>query len=239
MDGRVLLDLLNAVLGVVGTLYQLMVSWWSERPSREWHRTVLPLAGLGTVQILAVVIGLVLVFQRQALGNGNGTDMGAGTGSGTGENPGRIVTDDGRAFGIGGSSRFSVAIDPANSGIRVTRRLDAGIGDQNASVTVNGTRIGEWRPLPATPMNSWEDQTVYIPDVLTAGRRRLTFVNKFISSSQDFNEFTYFVDQQVNGVWRRADTVDVGPYSPAAETGHRYRITGQTWSGVRRFHYAK
>ncbi|WP_162795509.1 hypothetical protein [Nonomuraea lactucae] len=56
---------------------------------------------------------------------------------GASEAAGRAVTDDGRAFGPGGSSRFTVSIHPANTGIRLTRRLDATIAQQRATITVD------------------------------------------------------------------------------------------------------
>ena len=54
------------------------------------------------------------------------------------------VADDGRAFGSGGSSQFTVTIDPANQGVRLTRRYDPSIGNQKANVSVNGTLAGQW-----------------------------------------------------------------------------------------------
>jgi serine/threonine protein kinase len=151
----------------------------------------------------------------------------------------RTVIDDGRAFGPGGSSRFTVTIDPANTGVRLTRRLDAGIAMQSATIRVNGAKAGVWQPLPGEPVYRWKDQTVNIPSPLTAGRRSLTITNTFVSSTLDFNEFTYFVDHQVNGVWTRADTVDVGPGHPPSEAAHHYRITGQTFAGPRTFDYSQ
>ncbi|MBB6549894.1 hypothetical protein [Nonomuraea rubra] len=152
--------------------------------------------------------------------------------------PGRFVVDDGRAFGPGGASRFTVTVDPANTGVRLTRRLDAGIGRQRAGITVNGTPAGTWQPLPVQRAHRWQDQSVDLPPSVSAGRRSLTVVNTFVSSDQDFNEFLYVVEQQVDGAWETADTLDVGPEHLDAEAAHGYEIIGpQTFAGTQEFTY--
>jgi serine/threonine protein kinase len=149
---------------------------------------------------------------------------------------GRVVIDDGRAFGADGWSQFTVTVDPANTGVRLIRRLDSGVARQSASISVNGTRAGSWAPLPGAPA-TWVDQTVQLPASLTTGRRTLTIRNTFVSSSRDFNEFTYLVDHKIHGTWVRADTVDVGPDHRAAERAHRYHIANGTWEGTQAFSY--
>lgn len=147
---------------------------------------------------------------------------------------GHILTDDGRAFGLGGSSRFTVRVDPANSGVRLIRRLDVGVPLQQAAVTVNGAPAGEWRPLLGDTDYKWRDQIFEIPSALTAGQHALTIVNTFIAAS-GFNEFLYVVEHRLDGAWTAADRVDVG--DPASETAHAYRITGQGWQGHQTFAY--
>ncbi|MFI0367442.1 hypothetical protein ACH35V_06155 [Actinomadura sp. 1N219] len=150
----------------------------------------------------------------------------------------RRLTDDGRAFSSGGSSRFIVAVDPAHTEIKLTRRLDAIVARQTATVTVNGALAAVWQPLHGGP-RIWKDQSVVLPSVLTVGRRQLTITNTFVSSELDFNEFTYFVDQKVDGDWSRADTVNVGAEHADSEAAHRYRITNQTWVGTRDLDYLR
>ncbi|MFI0410491.1 hypothetical protein [Actinomadura sp. 3N508] len=152
--------------------------------------------------------------------------------------PPRHLTDDGRAFGRGGSSRFIVAVDPAHTVIRLTRRLDAMIAGQTATITVNGALAAVWQPLDGGP-RGWKDQSVVLPSVLTVGRRQLTITNTFVSSELDFNEFTYFVEQKVDGDWSRADTVNVGTEHPESEAAHHYRITNQSWVGARDLDYLR
>ncbi|GAA0953498.1 hypothetical protein [Actinocorallia libanotica] len=145
--------------------------------------------------------------------------------------PPRVLTDDGRAFGKGGSSRFVVNIDPDHTRIRLTRRLDAGIAMQTATVTVDATIAALWQPLTGGP-HGWREQSVLLPTALTLGRHRLTIANTFVNSALDFNEFAYFVHQEVDGAWSLADSIDVGPNHPESEEEHQYRITHETWSGT-------
>ncbi|WP_121433111.1 hypothetical protein [Actinomadura pelletieri] len=146
------------------------------------------------------------------------------------------LTDDGRAFKSGGSSQFTVTVDPAHTELRLTRRLDAIIGRQTATISVDGVLAAVWQPMQGEA-RVWKDQSVVLPAVLTAGHRELTITNTFVSSELDFNEFTYFVDQKINGTWSRADTVDVGMDHPESEATHHYRITNQNWAGTRRLSY--
>jgi Protein of unknown function (DUF2961) len=147
------------------------------------------------------------------------------------------LTDDGRAFGAGGSSSFTATLNPVNTGIQITRRYDPMIGNQTANVLVDGTPVGQWASGAAIPAGSWADQTVSVPASATAGKSQVTISNAFVSSDKDVNEFTYTISEQVGGVWQAADTIDVGPLHTAAEAAHHYTITGQTWSGVRTYSY--
>lgn len=151
-------------------------------------------------------------------------------------NPAHIVSDDGRAFPRGGWSRFTVTVDPANTGVRLIRRLDAGVGLQHATITVNGTPAAEWRPLLEDGIYKWRNQIVTLPPDLTTGRRSLTIVNTCVSSS-GFNEFLYTVQHQVNGVWSTADTVDIGRRHTASEAAHDYRVVGEDWAETQTFTY--
>lgn len=153
--------------------------------------------------------------------------------------PPQTLADDGRAFGRDGatSSEFRVAIDAANQGVRLTRRLDAGIGHQRADILVDGVKVAEWAPLDAAGSCRWRDQSVDLPASATAGKDHITIRNRFVSSDNDYNEFRYWVDSLVGGQAKRTDTVDVGPESTADEQAHGYRIVGQTWQGKATFCY--
>ncbi|MGI9157003.1 MAG: DUF2961 domain-containing protein [Marmoricola sp.] len=149
------------------------------------------------------------------------------------------LADDGRAFGRNGSaySQFTAAVDPANEQVRLVRRLDAGIGNQRATISVDGQQAGEWAPLPAASGCRWRDQTVDLPASATAGKAKITVRNTFVSSDNDVNEFHYWVESKVNGTWTRTDAVDVGPDHTASEQAHGYSIKGQTWQGSATFCY--
>ncbi|MFG1905851.1 DUF2961 domain-containing protein [Kribbella sp. NPDC048928] len=143
----------------------------------------------------------------------------------------KSFADDGRAF-LGGST-FTVKIDPANTGVRLTRRMDLRIGNQRAKILVDGAPAGEWAPLKAQGAQ-WYDQSVDLPAALTAGKSQITITNQFVSSDLDFNEFAYWVDSAAG----RTDTLDVGPNHVADEQAHRYAITQQNWSGEHAMAYA-
>ncbi|GAA2864452.1 hypothetical protein GCM10020220_062180 [Nonomuraea rubra] len=142
------------------------------------------------------------------------------------------VTDDGRAFGPGGSSRFTIRIDPAGGPVRLIRRLDARVSRQRATITLNGAPAGRWEPLP-DGLGGWAEQHVDLPPSLTAGQGTLAVVNTFVSSEWDFNEFAYAVEQQIDGAWTTTDTLDVGPGHTGGEAAHGYRVAGETFRGTR------
>lgn len=147
---------------------------------------------------------------------------------------GERLTDDGRAFV--GASQFTMAIDPDNTGVVLTRRFDTLIGNQRARILVDGQPAGEWAPRPAAG-GAWEDQSVELPAELTAGKSEITIRNEFVSSDVDFNEFTYWVDSVVDGEPVRSDTFSVGPESLADEQAHDYSIEEARWEGVRTYSY--
>jgi hypothetical protein len=151
--------------------------------------------------------------------------------------PTATVADDGRAFGAGGSSQFTVAINPNNTGVRLTRRLDASIGHQSAHIMVDGVAVADWPPLSQAGGCHWVDQSVDLPASATAGKSSITIRNQFVSSDLDFNEFAYWVDSSVNGQVTRTDTVDLGPAHTADEASHAYAIVKQTWQGSNTFCY--
>ncbi len=146
------------------------------------------------------------------------------------------IEDDGRAFV--GSSTFTVAIDPDNDGVRLTRRFDPLSANQHATITVDGEAAGEWEPILGDP-GRWTDQTVELPAALTAGKSEITVTNTFVSAGIDFNEFRYWVDSVVDGEPVRTDELDVGtsPDALASEEAHDYVIVEQRWDGVRTYSY--
>ncbi|MBF8192535.1 DUF2961 domain-containing protein [Nonomuraea sp. K274] len=139
------------------------------------------------------------------------------------------LADEGRAFGRNGSSEFTVKIDPANDGVRLTRRIDPAIGRQVAKVLVDGQEVAQWAPSKLGAAGMWAEETVDLPGAATKGKSQITVKNVFVSSDNDYNEFTYWVDS----AGKRTDTVDVG--DAADEAAHGYKIVAQTWQGERTF----
>ena len=151
----------------------------------------------------------------------------------------QFVTDDGRAFGRDSNaySQFTVKINPANQGVRLTRRIDAGIAAQVADVYVDGQKVAQWAPNAAAGQCRWYDESVDLPASATAGKSQITIRNQFVSSSNDYNEFYYWVYSNAGGSLQQTDAVDVGPNNTANEAAHGYSINEQTFSGVRDFCY--
>ncbi|MGO1561404.1 MAG: DUF2961 domain-containing protein, partial [Actinomycetaceae bacterium] len=149
---------------------------------------------------------------------------------------GESLWDDGRAFT--GSTTFTMAIDPDNEGVELTRRWDSTSGNQHATITVDGEPAGEWEPVAGNP-GQWSDQTVEIPAELTAGRSEITVTNTFVAATIDFNEFRYWADSMVDGELVRTDELDVGNSEEAlaSEAAHGYEIDGQRWEGAHTYAY--
>ncbi|MFI7133591.1 hypothetical protein ACIBQ1_48500 [Nonomuraea sp. NPDC050153] len=197
-------------------------------PGRRWRRAAL----LTAVAVLTVAVALsVIIAQRMAPRRSASEGVPDHI-----VDPAHIVSDDGRAFPRGGSSRFTVTVNPVNTGVRLIRRLDVGVGLQDATITVNGTPAARWRPLLEDSIYKWRNQIVTIPPNLTAGRHSLTIVNTCVSSS-GFNEFLYTVEHKVNGVWSIADRIDIGRHHTASEAAHDYRVVGEDWAETQTFAY--
>ncbi len=147
------------------------------------------------------------------------------------------IEDDGRAFGAGGLSSFTVSIDSQNDGVRLIRRYDPIIRNQRANVSVDGETVAEWTPQAALGSGQFRDQTVDLPASVTAGKSTLQIVNTFVSSDFDSNEFRYTVLSNVGGIYVETELVDIGPNSPENETAHDYVIVNQFFEGVRNHVY--
>src|SRR5207244_2784916 len=141
--------------------------------------------------------------------------------------PSPQVISDGRAFGAGGGSSFRAAIDPANTGVRITRLYDPEIGHQRARLVVDGTTVGMWDSGNPVPAGSWAVQAIDVPAAATAGKSSIVVQNLFDSSDYDVNEFRYDVHSQVRGDWVRTDVMDTGPGHDGEGTAHGYGINLQ------------
>ncbi|MBM3128617.1 MAG: DUF2961 domain-containing protein [Chloroflexi bacterium] len=99
------------------------------------------------------------------------------------------IGDTGRAHR--GHSEFAMTIQPANVGVILRRRLDYGIGNQNADVYADGARVGSWYRAGSNSAR-WRDDDFLIPVSFTQGKSKITIRVVFVSSDGDWNEFTYW-----------------------------------------------
>jgi hypothetical protein len=139
------------------------------------------------------------------------------------------IADTGRAHT--GSSQFTLSVDPGHTAVLLARRMDHGIPDQRATVSVDGVPAGTWEDRGADGVHRWRDSSLALPPALTAGKSRITVRIDFASSGLDWNEFTYWTySTRTDGAVVLSDTLDVG--NPASEATHAYTVSGQTWSGT-------
>lgn len=145
--------------------------------------------------------------------------------------PPQEVTYAGRGFKVGGSSQFTVNINPDNDGVRLVRTFDGNVGNQVANVSVDGQPAGSWQAQPEQ-WGLWIPETIDLPASLTQGKSQITVKNTFVSSSGDFNEYGYQALSDVGGQWTRTDQFDLGPGNAAQEQAHDYTITKGDFDGT-------
>jgi hypothetical protein len=143
------------------------------------------------------------------------------------------VGSDGRAFGAGGSSTFTVAVDRNNQGVRLTRRVDPGIGHQVARVLVGGHEVATFDSGAARPGGVWLDEVAELPAAVSHGRSSLRVTVEYVSSDLDVNEFRYDAHSKVGDSWTRTDVLDLGPAHDGEEQAHGYTIRNESWEGAR------
>lgn len=143
------------------------------------------------------------------------------------------VADNGRAHK--GSSQFNMAVDAANTGVILKRRMDYGVADQRAGVYVDGAYVGDWFDGGSDSTFRWRDSKFTIPSSFTAGKSTITVKIQFVSAAVDWNEFTYWAYSQVNNDTVLTDTLDVADGS--SESLHGYQINTATWSGLQQLTY--
>jgi len=99
------------------------------------------------------------------------------------------ITDDGRAHK--GYSQFTMTLSPTNAGAILRRRFDQGIANQAANVFVDGRLAGEWYWAGSNAVHNWRENNFMIPASFTSGKSSTQIKVVFLSSSNDWNEFTY------------------------------------------------
>lgn len=99
------------------------------------------------------------------------------------------IADDGRAHR--GYSQFRMAIQSSNQGVILRRRFDQMIANQKATVYVDGALVGTWYRAGSNSVDNWRDDDFMIPASFTSGKTQITIKVQFVSSANDWNEFTY------------------------------------------------
>jgi len=146
------------------------------------------------------------------------------------------VGNDGRAFGAGGGSAFTVAVDRNNDGVRLTRRVDPVIANQVARLVVDGKPVATFDSGPVK-IGTWVDQVAEIPASVSKGKTSLKIGVEYVSSALDVNEFRYDVGSKIADSWTRTDVLDLGPGHDGEEQAHGYTIRNQSWEGSRVYRY--
>jgi hypothetical protein len=101
-----------------------------------------------------------------------------------------VVRDRGRRH-PGGEIRFSMAIRPDNSGVRLRRRLDQASPRQHAQVYLNGEFAGSWYHADENPYLRWYDSDFDADERFTHGRDQLD-VRLVVDGSDGHGPFTDF-----------------------------------------------
>jgi hypothetical protein len=103
-----------------------------------------------------------------------------------------LSTENGR-YHEGGEVRFRAAVDLANRGVRLRRRIDRKTGRQKAVVFVDGRLAGVWYDAEVNEYLRWADSDFEIHPSFTAGKKSLEVRLKVERSSGEgpFSDFSY------------------------------------------------
>ncbi len=69
---------------------------------------------------------------------------------------------------------FDAQIRPDNHGVLLRRTSDQATGYQSAGVAIDGVVAGDWLQPRSNTFHRWLDDTYLVPEVLTAGKTRIT-----------------------------------------------------------------
>jgi hypothetical protein len=99
------------------------------------------------------------------------------------------IADNGRAHK--GASGFTLSVNPENDGVILRRRLDFGVANQRAELSVDGVAAGVWYTAGSNVFHPWRDSDFILPASLTRGKSKLRVKITFLSGANDWNEFRY------------------------------------------------
>jgi hypothetical protein len=96
-----------------------------------------------------------------------------------------------------GTSQFTISINPANQGVRLSRIMDHGVANQKARVYVNNAQVGTWYTGGVSLSHKARYDSFEIPASFTSGKT-ITIKIQFVSSANDWNEFVYDAYSHLN-----------------------------------------
>jgi hypothetical protein len=129
------------------------------------------------------------------------------------------ITDDGRAQK--GYSQFTMSLQPVNAGAILRRRFDQGVANQTANVYADGALVGVWYQGGFEDIHNWRDQDFMIPASFTSGKSSTRIKVQFVSSSNDWNEFTY----SIYTLLPRTQTLQANAQTVAGYVNHDVAMT--------------
>jgi hypothetical protein len=89
---------------------------------------------------------------------------------------------------------FDAEIRPDNHGILLRRTSDQATGYQSAGVAIDGVVAGDWLQPRSNTFHRWLDDTYLVPEVLTAGKTRITIALTPTSSASPWTASRYRVE---------------------------------------------
>ena len=97
-----------------------------------------------------------------------------------------------------GTSQFTMSINPANQGVRLSRIMDHGVANQKARVYVNNAQVGTWYTGGVNLYHKARYDSFEIPASFTSGKSSITIKIQVVSSASDWNEFVYDAYSHLN-----------------------------------------
>ena len=102
-----------------------------------------------------------------------------------------LVSDNGRRHA--GYSQFVAAIDAANAGLLLRRRMNYSLPRQNAQVYIDGALAGEWYEAGDNTSKVFRDSEFMVAASLTQGKSSTTVKIVNTSSESNWTEYRYWV----------------------------------------------
>ncbi len=150
---------------------------------------------------------------------------------------GQAVTATHHGVGFTGSASFNLRLPPGATTARLTGRFDLAIRNVQASVWVDGVRIGSFGNGGYTygPYR-WRRRRLAIPPQLVRGHRTLHVQLADSAAPATVRIYGVRVSGRAGGgPWRRGDQLS---FTPSSERGHAFSAPGLNWQGQTTAAYA-